>query len=102
VSSNLKIVSNKDWNNEILNAETGYFDIGWFRNIVKDGKLTTDEKYQIITELHRIYSGYKLLLSQANKYQRVSRDNVVNWNGQFNTSTQSFPTTPSTIDRFDT
>lgn len=102
VSSNLKIVSNKDWNNEILNAETGYFDIGWFRNIVKDGKLTTDEKYQLITELHRIYSGYKLLLSQASKYQRVSRDDVVDWNGQFNTSTQSFQTTPSTIDRFDT
>src|SRR5690554_125851 len=102
VASSLKIVHEKDWNKEILNAETGYFDVGWFQNIVKDGKLTTDEKYQLITELHRIYSGYKLLLSQADKYQRVHRDNIVNWNGQFNTSTQSFPTTPSDIDRYST
>lgn len=102
VASSLKIVHEKDWSKEILNAETGYFDVGWFQNIVKDGKLTTDEKYQLITELHRIYSGYKLLLSQADKYQRVHRDNIVNWNGQFNTSTQSFPTTPSDIDRYST
>ncbi len=102
VVSSLKVVSEKDWDNEILNAETGFFDIGWFKEIVKDGKLTTDEKLQIITELNRIYSGYKLLLSQASKYQRVNRDDVVDYNGVFDTATGSFPTTPSTIDRYST
>lgn len=101
-ASNIKIVSNRDWAKEILNAETGYFDLGWFKNIVKDNKLTTDEKLTLITELNKIYSSYVTVLSQASKYQRVDRDDTVNYNGAFDTNTQSFATTNSTIDRFST
>lgn len=102
MASNIKIVSDRDWSKEILNAETGYFDLGWFKNIVKDNKLTTDEKLTLITELNKIYSSYVTVLGQAIKYQKSNRDNSTNYNGAFNTNTQTFPTTPSTVDRFST
>lgn len=92
VAQNIKIVNNVG--DEILNAETNYFDIGAFNTIVADNKLTTLEKLQIIKELNRVYSGYKLLLEQADKYKRVHRDDLVDVNSQFLSSTSS------TIDRY--
>ena len=48
VASNIKIVSGDNWENQIINAETGEFNLGFFNTIIKDGKLTTDEKLNLI------------------------------------------------------
>jgi phage minor structural protein len=94
VAQNLKIVN--DIGEEILNAETQYFNIGDFQNITLDGKLTSLEKIQIIKELEKIYANYKSLLTQASYHQRVARDSIydINYN--------STSATPSNIDLFDT
>lgn len=92
VAQNLKIVNNVG--EKILDAETDFFDIGAFKTIVADGKLTTLEKLQVAKELNRVYSGFKLLEAQAKKYQTVHRDDIVNTNSQFLSSK------PSTIDKF--
>lgn len=84
VVSNIKVVQDKEWDKLIMDAELGYFDLGFFSKIVKDGKLTTDEKLQLITELMRIGSSYMGILSQANKYMYVSRDDDINFNAGFN------------------
>lgn len=92
VAQNLKIVNNVG--DVILDAETNFFDIGAFKTIVADGKLTTLEKLQVVKELNRVYSGFKLLEAQAKKYQTVHRDDIVNTNSQFLSST------PSTSDKY--
>lgn len=94
VAQNLKIVN--DIGEEILNAETGYFNIGDFQNITLDGKLTSLEKIQVIKELEKIYSNYKLLLTQASYHQRVSRDGI------YDTNYNSTSVTPSTTNLFET
>lgn len=100
VAENIKIVNNLD--QLILDAEKNYFDIGLFDKIVADGKLTTLEKLELIKELYKIHSDYKLLLQQAQKYTFSDRDNQTNIDAEFNTTTQTFPTTYSEIERYST
>ncbi len=100
IAENIKIVNNLD--EVILDAENNYFNIGLFDKIVADGKLTTLEKLELIKELYKIHSDYKLLLQQAQKYIRSERDNVSDIDGAFNTATQTFPTVYSTTDRYST
>lgn len=100
VAENIKIVNNLD--KVILDAENNYFDIGLFDKIVADGKLTTLEKLEIIKELYKIHSDYKLLLQQAEKYILSERDNYTNVEGAFDTFTQTFPTVHSTTDKYST
>lgn len=94
VAENIKIVN--DVGELILDAENHYLNIGDFNNIVMDNKLTTMEKITLIQELYKIHSGYKRMLEQAEKYRRSTRDDTVNTDSQFLTST------PSTIDRLST
>ncbi|WP_338653340.1 phage tail spike protein [Lysinibacillus sp. Y5S-8] len=100
IAENIKIVNNLD--EVILDAENNYFNIGLLDKIVADGKLTTLEKLELIKELYKIHSDYKLLLQQAQKYIKSERDNVTDIEGAFNTSTQTFPTVHSTTDRYST
>lgn len=100
VAENIKIVNNLD--QLILDAEKNYFDIGLFDKIVADGKLTTLEKLELIKELYKIHSDYKLLLQQAQKYTYSDRDNQTNIDAEFNTATQTFPTTYSVTERYST
>lgn len=94
IAQNLKIVN--DIGKEILNAETGQFNIGDFQNITLDGKLTALEKIQVIKELEKIYGNYKLLLSQSSYHQRVARDSI------YDTNYNSTSPSPSVIDLFST
>lgn len=91
VVSNIKIVQNKEWDKLIMDSELGFFDLGFFSKIVKDGKLTTDEKLQLITELIKIGSSYMTVKKQADKYMYVSRDDNINFNQAFDTYTNDFP-----------
>lgn len=100
VAENIKIVNNLD--QVILDAENNYFDIGLFDKIVADGKLTTLEKLELIKELYKIHSDYKLLLQQAQKYIRSERDNKTDVDGKFYTDTQTFRTVYSITDRYST
>ncbi|MGE7092059.1 phage tail spike protein [Lysinibacillus sp. NPDC048646] len=100
VAENIKIVNNLD--QLILDAENNYFDIGLFDKIVADGKLTTLEKLELIKELYKIHSDYKLLLQQAQKYIRSERDNKTDVDGEFYTDTQTFRTVYSITDRYST
>lgn len=94
VAENIKIVNNVG--DVILDAENGYLDIGDFKDIVMDNKLTSMEKMQIITELYKIESGYHRMLEQAEKYKRSQRDDVFDMESQF------FTKSPSTIDLYST
>lgn len=94
VAENIKIVNNVG--NIILDSENNYFDIGDFKEIVMDNKLTTLEKMQIITELYKIEAGYRRMLEQAKEYQRSQRDDIFDIDSQF------FSKTPSTIDLYST
>lgn len=94
VVSNIKVVQNKEWQKLIMDSELGFFDLGFFSKIVKDGKLTTDEKLQLITELRRIGSSYKQMLDQADKYTYVARDDNINFDGAFDGT--DFARVPST------
>ncbi|QJI52482.1 putative tail fiber protein [Psychrobacillus phage Perkons] len=80
VAERLKIVN--DIGEEILNAETGYFDIGWFDKIVADGKLTTIEKYELWNKVNTIMSEYQLVLTHAESYKYSPNDNTYNYNVQ--------------------
>ncbi|WP_107838615.1 phage tail protein [Metasolibacillus meyeri] len=100
VAENIKVVNNLD--KIILDAENNYFNIGLFDKIVADGKLTTLEKLDMIKELYKIHSDYKLLLQQAEKYIRSARDNYTDVEGAFDTFTRTFPTVHSTTDRYST
>ncbi|WP_433708687.1 hypothetical protein [Paenibacillus illinoisensis] len=94
VAQNIKIVNNVG--DVILDSESNYLDIGDFKDIVMDNKLTTMEKMQIITELYKIEAGYHRMLEQAEKYKRSQRDDVFDINAQF------FSKSPSTIDLYST
>lgn len=94
VAQNIKIVNNVG--DVILDSESNYLDIGDFKDIVMDNKLTTMEKMQIITELYKIEAGYHRMLEQADKYKRSQRDDVFDINAQF------FSKSPSTIDLYST
>ena len=100
VTQNIKIRNNVG--ELMLDAEENMLNIGLFEDILADGKLTTLEKLQLITELHKIHRNYKNLLSQADKYIRSARDNATNVDGAFSTTTQTFGTVDSTTDRFST
>lgn len=80
VAERLKIVNNIG--DVILDAENGFFDIGWFDKILADGKLTTSEKYEIWTRVNTIMSEYQLLLSHAEKFKFSDRDSTYNINAQ--------------------
>ncbi|WP_405131386.1 hypothetical protein MHB43_03985 [Paenibacillus sp. FSL H8-0317] len=94
VAKNIKIVNNIG--DVILDSENNYLDIGDFKDIVMDNKLTTMEKMQIITELYKIEAGYLRMLEQAEKYKRSQRDDVFDINSQF------FSKSSSTIDLYST
>ncbi|MBW7453314.1 hypothetical protein ACFOLF_06230 [Paenibacillus sepulcri] len=94
VAENIKIVNNVG--DVILDAENNYLNIGDFKNIVMDNKLTTLEKTQVITELYKIESGYHRMLEQAEEYKRSQRDDVFDMDAQF------LSKTPSTIDLYST
>jgi phage minor structural protein len=100
IASNIKIVSNDEFDNIILDAETGEFNLGFFNKIVKDGKMTTDEKLLIIKEMNQISSQYQSLKAQAEKYQRSSRDKEINLDGAFDIYTKRFPETASNTDLY--
>ncbi|WP_341302238.1 phage tail protein [Lysinibacillus sp. FSL H8-0500] len=100
VAENIKVVNNLD--EVILDAENNYFNIGLLDKIVADGKLTTLEKLELIKELYKIHSDYKLLLQQAQKYIRSDRDNLTDVEGAFNVAMQTFPTVYSTTDKYST
>ncbi|GIO85078.1 hypothetical protein J25TS5_20100 [Paenibacillus faecis] len=94
VAENIKIVN--DVGKTILDAENNYLDIGDFKDIVMDNKLTTLEKMQVITELYKIEAGYHRMLEQAEEYKRSQRDDVFDIEAQF------FSKLPSTIDLYST
>ncbi|WP_342575814.1 hypothetical protein [Paenibacillus sp. FSL M8-0142] len=94
VAENIKIVN--DIGKTILDAENNYLDIGDFKDIVMDNKLTTLEKMQIITELYKIEAGYHRMLEQAEEYKRSQRDDIFDMDAQF------FSKSPSTIDLYST
>lgn len=94
VAENIKIVN--DVGKTILDAEIDYIDIGAFQTIVMDNKLTSLEKMQLITELYKIYSGYKKTVEQAEEYIRSQRDDILDTTSQF------LEKTPSTIDLYST
>lgn len=94
VAENIKIVN--DIGKTILDAENNYLDIGDFKDIVMDNKLTTLEKMQIITELYKIEAGYHRMLEQAEEYKRSQRDDIFDMEAQFLTKS------PSTIDLYST
>lgn len=98
VAQGIKIVNNIG--DVILDAENNYFNIGLFETIVADGKLTTLEKLQIVTELHRIHADYKALLTHAEKYIKSDRDNQVDFEGEWDGS--KFPTQYVAPDLFST
>lgn len=80
VAERLKIVNNIG--DEILNAETGMFDIGFFKQIVTDGKLISPEKLQVYKELANIQAYYTSLLSQAAKHEYSDRDSTIDYDAQ--------------------
>lgn len=88
VAEGIKIVNNVG--DVIMDAENNIFNIGIFNQIVADGKLTTLEKLQIATELHKIHADYKALLAHAQKYIKSERDNAVDFEGAWDGS--KFPT----------
>ncbi|MDT3429034.1 hypothetical protein J2Z22_004630 [Paenibacillus forsythiae] len=94
VAENIKIVNNIG--ETILDAESNYLDLGDFKDIVMDNKLTTLEKMQIITELYKIEAGYHRMLEQAEEYKTSQRDDIFDIEAQF------FTKTPSTIDLYST
>lgn len=94
VAENIKIVNNVG--ETILDAENQYLDIGDFKDIVMDNKLTTLEKMQVITELYKIEAGYHRMLEQADEYKRSQRDDIFDMDAQF------FTKSPSTIDLYST
>lgn len=96
VVSNIKVVQNKEWNKLIMDSELGFFDLGFFSKIVKDGKLTTDEKLQLITEMMQISSSYMSIIKQAEKYMYVARDDEIDFTQAFNTYAKDFPRQEST------
>lgn len=98
VAEGIKIVS--DIGDLIMDAENGLFNIGIFNQIVADGKLTTLEKLQIATELHRIHADYKALLNHADKYIKSERDNNVDFEGAWDGT--KFPTQYVAPNLFDT
>ncbi|MDH6674230.1 phage minor structural protein [Paenibacillus sp. LBL] len=63
-----------DFNEELINTDTSYMNIGKFENIIVDGKLTPLEKLQVKSEWERIKTEYQMLLQQANNYAFTSRD----------------------------
>ncbi|MCM3202899.1 hypothetical protein [Paenibacillus illinoisensis] len=103
VAENIKIVN--DIGKTILDAENNYLDIGDFKDIVMDNKLTTLEKMQIITELYKIEAGYHRMLEQADEYIRSQRDDIFDIDAQFFTKSSStidlYSTTPLTNAYFD-
>lgn len=101
IVSNIKVVQNKEWDKYIMDAELGFFDLGFFSKIVKDGKLTTDEKLQLITEMIKIGSSYMTVKKQAQKYMYVDRDDNIDFNQGFNTSTDDFPRQESSQAKID-
>ncbi|MEQ6356556.1 phage tail protein [Lysinibacillus sp. M3] len=88
VAEGIKIVN--DTGDLIMDAENNIFNIGIFNQIVADGKLTTLEKLQIATELHKIHADYKALLTHAEKYIKSDRDNNVDFEGAWDGT--KFPT----------
>ncbi|KAF6561251.1 hypothetical protein G9G63_21115 [Paenibacillus sp. EKM202P] len=103
VAENIKIVN--DIGKTILDAENNYLDIGDFKDIVMDNKLTTLEKMQIITELYKIEAGYHRMLEQADEYIRSQRDDIFDMDAQYFTKSSStidlYSTTPLTNAYFD-
>lgn len=100
VAEGIKIVNNVG--DLILDAENNFFDVSIFDKIVADGKLTTLEKLQITTELHRIHADYKALLKHADKYNKSERDNETDFDEAWNQDEGRFPTTISDIERYST
>lgn len=94
VAENVKIVN--DIGKTILDAENNYLDIGDFKDIVMDNKLTTLEKMQIITELYKIEAGYHRMIEQADEYKRSQRDDIFDMEAQF------LSKSPSAIDLYST
>lgn len=106
VAKNIKIVDDMD--NLLLDAENNFMNIGEFKNIVADGKLTTMEKRRLIEELRKINADYRHLMEQTGKYMRLHADDIINVDGQAyqvnvdgNTEAR-LPFQPSTKDRFNT
>jgi len=106
VAKNIKIINNVD--ELIMDAENNIFNLGLFEEIVADGKLTTLEKLQLVTELYSIHSDYKLLLAQAGEYMRVHADDIIDMEGEFKVhpeldpNKKTLPTEPSIVDRYST
>ncbi|MFJ7915860.1 MULTISPECIES: phage tail protein [unclassified Lysinibacillus] len=98
VAEGIKIVNNVG--ELILDAENNYFNIAILDKIVADGKLTTLEKLQIATDLHKIHADYKALLAHAEKYRKSERDNEVDFEGEWDGS--KFPTKYVAPDLFNT
>ncbi|WP_430110465.1 phage tail spike protein [Paenibacillus sp. B1-33] len=94
VAENIKVFN--DIGKMIMDAESNYFNIGDFKTIVMDSKLTSLEKMQIITELYKLEAGYHRMLEQAKKYKRSQRDDDFDMNAQF------FTKVPSTKDLYST
>ncbi|WP_090739504.1 phage tail spike protein [Paenibacillus sp. Mc5Re-14] len=103
VAENIKIVN--DIGKTILDAENQYLDIGDFKDIVMDNKLTTLEKMQVITELYKIEAGYHRMIEQADEYVRSQRDDIFDMEAQFFSKVSStidlYSTTPLTNAYFD-
>ncbi|GGG15436.1 hypothetical protein [Paenibacillus aceti] len=103
VAENIKIVNNVG--DIILDAENNYLNLGDLSNIIMDNKLTSVEKMQLITELHKIESAYYRMLEQAEKYKRSQRDDEFDIEAQFLTKTSStkdlYSTEPLTKAFFD-
>ncbi|EJW16797.1 hypothetical protein PAV_5c03800 [Paenibacillus alvei DSM 29] len=94
VAENIKVFN--DIGKMIMDAESNYFNIGDFKTIVMDNKLTSLEKMQIITELYKLEAGYHRMLEQAEKYKRSQRDDVFDMDAQF------FTKVPSASDLYST
>ncbi|MEK4025525.1 phage tail protein [Sporosarcina sp. FSL W7-1283] len=95
VAERIKIVS--DTGDMILDAENGYFDVGWFDKIVADGKLTTTEKYELWNTVNTIMSQYQILLDHAADFKYSARDDSY----IFSTQNPESSRTPSSIVRVD-
>lgn len=96
VAESLKIVS--DIGEVIIDVENGIFDLGWFKKILADGKLTTTEKIEVWTKIATIMSEYQFILEHAEQFKYSSRDDSYIFNSQNPESSRS----PSSVIMVDT
>src|SRR5699024_2058656 len=95
VAEQLKIVNNVG--DEILNSETGDFDLGWFERIIADGKLTTTEKYEVWAKIDSIMREYNFLIQHSQPYRYAGREDNYNFSSQNPESTRS-PSNDTQVD----